>query len=166
MANQNLERDCALYGFEMVDEAKVLQGETLSTTDKSTIINTLNKALGVLNSDGPFAYLIWLEYRKSLNPGVDLEEKTARLIHQKSYEILKMEDFVDESKWHNPDYTLLREIFTGKDGDDSVQGICENIHQLFFVKGILEKMLTYALYRSRALQARENDEEPQPSKEE
>ncbi|MFH1562137.1 MAG: hypothetical protein ABIF11_01775 [Nitrospirota bacterium] len=151
MPNQNLERSCAKLGFELAEAAK---GDgMLSKSDKTKIVNTINKAVGVLNADGPFAYLVWLEYKNSLNPKIeDKEGNVAKLIHQKSYDILSEEGFIDATQWTDG-WKKLKKIFIGK---ENVAGICDNIHQMFFVKGILEKMLTYALYSAKAFKAAES----------
>jgi len=154
---KNLERDCADSGFLLTNDASNLakglsKSDMLLKSDKSKIVNTITKAIGVLSADGPFAYIIWLEYKGSQkDESENIEEGVAKIIHQKSFELLKKEEFIKNSN----NYKELREIFIGKNEN---HGICHDIYQMFLVKGILEKMLTYALYSARALEVKETKE--------
>ena len=76
----------------------------------------------------------------------------AQKVHQKSFELLKYENFIKNVDDY--DYKRLKAIFVG---EDKTAGICKDIYQMFFVKSILEKMLTYALYKAKSLQV---DEQP------
>jgi len=155
MTGQNLERDCAHFGFTLTEKAgelalKLSKSRKLSKSDKAKIVNTITKAIGILSTDGPFAYIVWLEYRGSLKPAPNnIEENTAQIIHEKSFEVLKHEDFIGKDV---KDYKKLRDILIGQ---DETTGICTDIYQMFFVKSVIEKMLTYALYKAKSLQVDE-----------
>ncbi len=156
MAIINMERECAEFGFKLVTDSKnVVSSENfLTKTERSKIIGTINKSLGILNSDGPFAFIVWLEYQGSLNPGDKAEEKTASIIHQQSFSLLKEIGFITTE-----DHKRLRDELTKENG------LCDNIQRMFLVKGILEKMLTYALYNSKSLESKSEDSEVKPEKE-
>ena len=94
--------------------------------------SSLRKVLGILSTEGIFASIVWIESKK--------EEESYRAI---KYQMSK----------------FLHEIF-GADGRfsgdpdklrDEVLEVCSDIPQMFFIKQILEQMLTYALYRARSL---------------
>lgn len=148
MSITNIERECAEFGFSLVSGAKALvNGANLSTQERNKIIGTINKSLGILNSDGPFAFVIWLEYQGSISDGSKVEEKTAKSVHENSFFLLKNIGLGITGG----SYNALREELVKKDG------ICSNINKMFLVKGILEKMLTYALYNSKSLKTRDED---------
>lgn len=93
--------------------------------------NSIRKTLGILSSDGVFASIIWIESNED-------EEHYRAIKYQISkflYELFKNDIFDG-----NPE--KLRE---------GILNDCNNISQMFFVKQILEQMLTYALYRARSL---------------
>lgn len=135
METRNIDRLCAEIGFSIPEEYK--KKDELSKQE-----NMIRKALGILAQDGIFAYLIWLESEKSLNPNENkAEEKVARKIHEKSCDLLKSIEFIGEDM----DYRELKEELKNS------YGILEDIHQMFLVKQLIERMLTYALYNAKAL---------------
>lgn len=97
----------------------------------------INKALCILVEDGPFAYMIWLK-SQSKEPHSAMLIQTARILK----ELNVIEDTGIESK--NNLKEEIEEIFLGK--------ISNDLNKLFFVKTILEKMLTYARYKAKAKQ--------------
>ena len=131
LIQQNIDRLCAEVGFSIPQVS----------LDKSKQENTIQKALGVLSQDGVFAYMIWLESRNSLHPTAGkVDEITAKNIHEKSSEILKCMKLIED----HTDYKGLRDKLTRSNG------VLEDIHQMFLVKQVFERMLTYALYRAKS----------------
>jgi hypothetical protein len=129
MSWQNIDKTCAKIGFNIPQ----------SKDSK----NTIQKALGILMQDGIFAYIIWLESRGSLKPSQNnIDEATAKKIHEESYLLLKQVNLLSD----NTNYTKLKDKLT------EVNGILEDIHKMFLVKQVLERMLTYALYRAKSLE--------------
>ena len=92
--------------------------------------NAIRKALGILTSHGVFAFIIWVE-----SNGGDKEYRAIK------YQTSK---FLSE---------IIKSKFSGNPDDlrDEIINVCDSIPQMFFVKQILEQMLTYALYRARSL---------------
>ncbi len=130
MSWQNIDKLCAKIGFSIPqdkDSKKMIQ-----------------KSLGVLMQDGIFAYIIWLESRGSLKSPQNNadDEATAKKIHEESYLLLKQVNLLQD----NMDYTKLRDKLT------EPNGILEDIHRMFLVKQLFERMLTYALYRAKSLE--------------
>jgi hypothetical protein len=134
MEQRNIDRLCADIGFSIPKGYE--KKDELSKQE-----NTIRKSLGILAQDGIFAYLIWLESEKSLNPGDKVEEKVAKNIHEYTCKLLKSIEFVGEDL----DYKELKEELK-KSG-----GILDDVHQMFLVKQLFERMLTYSLYSARAL---------------
>ncbi len=98
--------------------------------DKESEIK-IRKALGVLQEDGVYAMFLWINY------------KNANVIIEKLVELL------NEPKIKNK--FLTSENFTKdfKNLCNKLQKISENIDMLFFLKKILERTLTYALYHAK-----------------
>ncbi len=129
MSWQNIDKACAKIGFNIPQ----------SKDSK----NAIQKALGILMQDGIFAYIIWLESRGSLKPSQNnIDEATAKKIHEESYLLLKQVNLLSD----NTNYTKLKEKLT------EANGILEDIHKMFLVKQVLERMLMYALYRAKSLE--------------
>lgn len=129
MSWQNIDKTCAKIGFNI--------------PQRKESKNTIQKALGILMQDGIFAYIIWLESRGSLKTSQNnVDEATAKRIHEESYLLLKQVNLLSD----NTDYTKLKDRLT------EPNGILEDIHKMFLVKQVLERMLTYALYRAKSLE--------------
>ena len=163
----NVDRLCAEIGFSIPNEQ----------FDRSKQENSIRKALSILSQEGIFAYLIYLEseggsikwdYKKKSQTTIKDEEKIHRLIMFHSAELLSKlgklefsENFFSsenrklllkgrgESSNPDPIWINLKEKFRNKLTESG--GILEDISQKFFIKQILEQMLTYALYRARSL---------------
>lgn len=168
MEHQNIDRLCAEVGFSIPQV----------TLDKSKQKNTIQKALGVLSRDGIFAYLIWLEsqsgeirwdQRKKAFMRLGDDEKCSRWIVLKSITLLEniIQLNISISK-HLQDKRLEEKVFVGdevKDPDRTwneirdgfrqeltrPNGVLEDIHRMFLVKQLFERVLTYALYRAKSL---------------
>jgi len=91
--------------------------------------NSLRKVLGILSREGVFASIIWMESKE--------DEESYRAI---KYQISKfLHEIFKDSRFSGSPDNLREEILS----------VCNEISQMFFVKQILEQMLTYALYRAR-----------------
>jgi len=96
--------------------------------------NNLRKALGVLQEEGVYAMFLWLE-------------KNASSVREKLVEFFNEEDklsnyFLDGNK-----------SFSQDDFDKfckNLQEVAKDIDKLLFMKKLLERTLTYALYHARA----------------
>ena len=115
----NLDYICAKIGQNLVENEK----------DKKE--NTLRKALGILQEDGVYAMFLWLEnkdneIRKKLNNLLNENEITSKLL--------------SDSKSFPDDF---------KGFCEKLQEVAKDIDKLLFLKKILERTLTYALYHAK-----------------
>jgi len=90
----------------------------------------LRKALGILQEDGVYAMFLWLEkednnVRKKLNDLLNKEEIKKYLLQDESFP----QDF--------------------KEFCERLCKVSQDIDKLFFLKKILERSLTYALYHAK-----------------
>jgi len=162
-----IDKMCAEFGFSIPQE----------NMDKSKQENVIRKALGVLSSDGIFAYVIWAESnagqikwnekRQELSK-LGEDEKCSRWILLKSISLLKQilpTSFAWELK-----NEALEKIFNGIKGENDPDlewnkqrenlrqeltkndGVLGDVYRMFLVKQVLERMLTYALYRAKSLE--------------
>lgn len=94
--------------------------------------NILQKALGVLREDGVYAMFLWLE-DKDKKKSVRTELTT--LLNEKEIKkyLSQNSDFLEDLKQF---CEKLREV-------------AQDIDKLFFMKKILERTLTYALYHAK-----------------
>ena len=93
--------------------------------------NSLRKVLGILSTEGVFASIIWIESKEGEESYRAIKYQVSKFLH---------EIFRDGRFSGSPD--RLRE---------EILSVCDDISQMFFVKQILEQMLTYALYRAQSL---------------
>lgn len=91
----------------------------------------LQKALGVLREDGVYAMFLWLE-----NKDKKSREKLIGLLNENSIKkyLNNSQDFPDV------DFNSLCE---------KLKAVAHDIDKLFFLKKILERTLTYALYHAK-----------------
>lgn len=126
-----LDMICAEYGNRIITE--------IEPKEKNKIESFITKALGVLQEDGLYAFAI---YTKSKKGDEGVEKKTAKILFNKSYELLK------DSK-----IALLTNC------DDFLKGIrtdlSNNLNHLLFAKELLERTLVYARYHAKALEKSE-----------
>jgi len=116
MAQNNLDYLCAKYG----------QG--IPSIPKNDEENIIQKSLGVLQEDGLFAFLLFLE-SKNNDVNKRIKNKTAQLLH----EVGLTNDAND---------TNMRE---------KILEITKNIDEMFLAKNLIERTLIYARYHSKAL---------------
>ena len=100
--------------------------------------NNLRKALGVLQEDGVYAMFLWLE-------------KNASDVRKELVEFFNKEDKKTKVKLSN--YFLDSNKSFSQNFDEfcrNLQEVAINIDKLLFMKKLLERTLTYALYHARA----------------
>jgi len=119
---ENLDRLCAEYGYKFADETK--KAETLIT-----------KALGVLQEQGLYAFILFCDSRGSA------EKQGADKIKEITAEILKDKLSLIKSK-NNED--LLEEI-------RKEDGLASRLDDLTLAVQVLEKSLIYARYHAKAM---------------
>ncbi|MDI6698484.1 MAG: type III-B CRISPR module-associated protein Cmr5 [Candidatus Saccharicenans sp.] len=122
---ENLDKLCAEYGYRFADEIK-----KADNFDAKKAESLVTKALGVLQEQGLYAFLLFCESRgKAEKAGADkIKEITA--------ELLKKLQFVNGSD-------LLKEI--RKDN-----GLASRLDDLILAIQVLEKSLIYARYHAKA----------------
>jgi len=123
----NLDKICAEYGFK-IEEITGKEDKKLKELETA-----ITNALGVLVEDGPLAFAIFLESRKGKNEPNEYDkliELTKDFLKNESINILKNAGKLSEQ--------LLN--------------IATDISQLILTKTLLEKMLIYARYKTKAMQ--------------
>jgi hypothetical protein len=93
--------------------------------------NIFRKALGILQEDGVYAMFLWLE-----NEDSEIREKLNSLLNEneiKSKLLSNSESFPDDFKGFC----------------EQLQEVAKDIDKLLFLKKILERTLTYALYHAK-----------------
>lgn len=115
MVQNNLDYLCAKYGQE-IPECK---------SDGTAI----QKSLGVLQEDGLFAFILYLE------------SKNDAINHCTKKEIAKLLNKVELTQ--NANENNMRE---------NIHKITKNIDNMFLAKDLIEKTLIYARYRAKALE--------------
>ena len=122
----NLDYRCMKYGQE------------IGKISDSKLENNLRKALGVLQEDGVYAMFLRLE-------------KNASDVRKKLVESFNKEDEKTHVKLSS--YFLNGEKEFSQDFDgfcNNLQKVAKDIDKLLFMKKLLERTLTYALYHAKA----------------
>jgi hypothetical protein len=119
----NLDYICAKIGQKLLEETA---GKDIKTKERN-----IRKALGILQEDGVYAMFLWLEkedskIRKKLNNLLNENEITSKLL--------------SDSKSFPDDF---------KGFCEKLQEVAKDIDKLLFLKKILERTLTYALYHAK-----------------
>ncbi|MDI6689138.1 MAG: hypothetical protein QME54_01715 [Actinomycetota bacterium] len=143
----NIDKLCAQIGFKIPNE----------DWDKSKQENVIQKALSILSEDGIFAFWVWLDSEKgeikegNLKP----ENKSVRSVAFHCVDLLKntinfpnefeLNDILTNDQRCNDFINKVREKLI------EAGGMLEDIHRMFLIKQLLERTLTYAFYRARAL---------------
>ena len=105
-------------------------GQEISTESEE---NIFRKALGILQEDGVYAMFLWLEK----------EDNRVREVLNKELlnnDEIKKQLIGDSSGFLNNDF---------KNFCEQLQKVSADIDKLFFLKKILERTLTFALYHSK-----------------
>ncbi|GBC75140.1 hypothetical protein HRbin06_00454 [archaeon HR06] len=162
----NIDRLCAEIGFLIPRE----------DIDVSKQENVIRKALAILSQEGIFAYIIYLESEggnikwDTGKEKIGDDEKSHRLITFYSAKLLnKLNKLNFPDEVFEPENEKIKLLLKGAEDRTDPDplwnqltkklrneltksgSILEDIHQMFFIKQVLEQMLTYALYRARSL---------------
>jgi len=113
MMENNLDHLCAQHGLDIAQ-----------TSDDEKLIQ---KALGVLQEDGVFAYAIYLESEN---------EDTFEHISDKTIELINTVDILEEESEND-----LKKI---------IHEIAENLDDLLLTKDLIERMLIYSRYHAKS----------------
>lgn len=134
-----LDMKCAEYGNKIVSEI-----ENAAKEGKKIEV-VITKTLGVLQEDGVYAFAL---YSKSKSGDGNTEKKTAMLIYNKTFELLKADKIGILPERCNDFLLGIRQsLAEGKDLD-----------KLFLAKELLERTLVYARYHAKALGSNSNEE--------
>jgi len=127
MSTNNLDRQCAEYGYRIAVEVHQAIGKGAE--------NHITKSLGVLQEDGVYAFFLYQESRgKSEKPGTDqLKALAAELLNK-----AKIESFAPVS---DPLEAIRKE-----------NGLAADLDNLLLAKQLLEQALIYARYHAKALE--------------
>ncbi|RLE10142.1 hypothetical protein DRJ04_09410 [Candidatus Aerophobetes bacterium] len=131
---ENLDRLCAEYGYKFADEVSKALGKKENETLKPNpqkAETLLTKALGVLQEQGIYAFVLFCESRGTA------EKSGAEKIKEISKELLK-----NKLKLIN-DGDLLEEI-------RKENGLASRLDGLMLAIQVLEKSLIYARYHAKA----------------
>ncbi len=114
-------------------------GQKIGKISDSKLENNLRKALGVLQEDGVYAMFLWLE-------------KNARDVRKELVELFNKEDETTHVKLSNY-FLKSNKSFSQDDFDEfcnDLREVAKDIDKLLFMKKLLERTVTYALYHARA----------------
>jgi len=107
-------------------------GQEIGEMKKERNESTLRKALGILQEDGVYAMFLWLEKENSgIRKKLTTELNGSDIV--KKYLLQNSKGFRDDFKEFCEDLSKLS----------------QDIDKLFFLKKILERSLTYALYHAK-----------------
>lgn len=115
MAENNLDYLCAKHGQDIKGEETLIQ-----------------KALGVLQEDGLFAFVVFMESKKESKD----KERTDRIL-EKTAELLNEVGLTNGAKEENIRGKMLE--------------ITKDIDSMFLAKNLIERALIYARYHAKAL---------------
>jgi len=114
-------------------------GQKIGKISDSKLENNLRKALGVLQEDGVYAMFLWLE-------------KNASDVRKELVELFNKEDENTHVKLSNY-FLKSNKSFSQDDFDEfcnDLREVAKDIDKLLFMKKLLERTVTYALYHARA----------------
>ncbi len=119
----NYEHICAKSGIQIVAQ--------LEEVKKSGIVGMINKSIGVLQCSGVYAFLIWMDARTTTEDRKCAEAIKTEVSSLISNYLFTEFNLVDIRKFFNENELTIEEVF--------------------LLKGLIQKMLTYGLYRAKAL---------------
>jgi len=122
----NLDYICMKYGQEI----SKIHDSNLENNLRKALENNLRKALGVLQEDGVYAMFLWLE---------DKDKE----IRKKINDLLKHDEI---KKYFFDNSATEKSLLDFSEFSKELQNVSQDIDKLFFMKKILERTLTYALY--------------------
>ncbi len=124
------------------DKAREMLGNKDEKPDIETLERLITKALGVLQSQGVYALMLFLFSRTSK------EDKTAPFIRKALYKaLLRIPNFKDNQelssfKDNDSDHKKVTEWYS--------KNITENLDTLLLVRDLYEKILVYARFHAKA----------------
>jgi hypothetical protein len=128
----NLDRLCFKYGIEI----------PVPKNEKNE--NIIQKSLGVLQEDGVFAFILYVEAKGAFNTkGPKEEEKIAGSIKLQVCNLLKEEGISLFGDTIDPDNQ--RSVI------EAFKSLGEGLDSLLLAKALIEKTLIYALYHSKSM---------------
>ena len=122
----NLDYECMKYAQDIVNSIDKSDSKKLKTLE-----NNLKKAIGVLQEDGVYAMFLWLESKDKA-----IRLKLIKLLNESEIKLYLLSD----SKKFDNDFARFCE---------NLMEVAKDIDKLFFMKKILERTLTYALYHAK-----------------
>jgi len=122
----NLDYECMKYAQDIVNSIDKSDSKKLKTLE-----NNLKKAIGVLQEDGVYAMFLWLESKDEA-----IRLKLIKLLNESEIKLYLLSD----SKKFDNDFARFCE---------NLMEVAKDIDKLFFMKKILERTLTYALYHAK-----------------
>ena len=132
-----LDMKCAEYGSKIVSEIDN------AAKERNKIETMITKTLGVLQEDGIYAFAL---YSESKSGEGNTEKKTAKLIYDKTFELLKADKIGILPETCNNFLIGIQ------------QNLAIDLDKLFLAKELLEKTLVYARYHAKALGSNSNEE--------
>lgn len=133
----NLDYICAKYGQEIPVPKEELEHKDRV---KSTNENMVTKALGVLQEDGVYAFVVYLASEGAFKKGGDDNERVANSILSTVFEELLKNSL-----------GLVKGSYEPKNVYEQFQSLGGNLDNLLFTKELIERTLTYARYHAQAL---------------
>jgi hypothetical protein len=122
----NLDYKCIEYAQNIINSIDKSDNKKVKELE-----NNLRKALGVLQEDGVYAMFLWLEDKdKNIRP-----------------QMLNLLNENDIKKFLSQDSSNFPDDF--KQFCEKMRNVAQDIDKLFFLKKILERTLTYALYHAK-----------------
>lgn len=121
--NLNIESLIVKVSYELVSEIQ-------NSQNKKKLKNLIDKALGVLNNNGVYAYYVYIISQN----GKDNKEPEKIFLN-------KLKDL----------FKILDVSFDENNKQQYFQNISNDLHNLLFLKQLLEKTLIYARYHAKAL---------------
>ncbi|MBN2568239.1 MAG: hypothetical protein JXB42_02290 [Deltaproteobacteria bacterium] len=131
-----LDLKCAEYGRKIIS--------AVGSTEKNKIESMITKALGVLQEDGVYAFAL---YTKSKSGNESTEKKTAQILFNKAFDILKDDEI---RILENTD----EDFFNAMEAN-----LSDDLDKLIFAKELLERTLIYARYHAKALDGESTNQE-------
>jgi len=113
-------------------------GQKIGKISDSKLENNLRKALGVLQEDGVYAMFLWLEKNAS-----DIRKELVEFFNKedKKTKVKLINYFLDSNKSFSQNFDEFCR---------NLQEVAINIDKLLFMKKLLERTLTYALYHAKS----------------
>ncbi|HHU83337.1 MAG TPA: hypothetical protein GXZ26_10075 [Firmicutes bacterium] len=123
----NLDSRCAQFSYNIVNS--IASNVTISKSNKSKLVNIIDKSLGVLQDNGIYAFFLYLDYRKDELGAEEIKENSLKLLRHEEIDLLGK----------NKDHLV------------SVRQLTGNLDRLTLAHRLLEQMLIYARYHAKSL---------------